>query len=108
MKIPLFLAALSLAAVSGTPLSFTPAQCEGFYPMHLQGICADKEAIYWCFTTQLVKTDLSGKLLKKVPVANHHGDLCFHDGKVYRRREPRQVQRSEGQRRFLGLRLRRQ
>jgi len=30
-----------------------------------------------------VKTDLSGKLLKKVPVANHHGDLCFHDGKLF-------------------------
>jgi hypothetical protein len=46
-------------------------------------ICVDKEAIYWCFTTTLVKTDLSGKLLKKVPVANHHGDLCYHDSKLY-------------------------
>lgn len=22
-------------------------------------------------------------LVRKIPVANHHGDLCFHDGKVY-------------------------
>ncbi|MEK6260890.1 MAG: hypothetical protein AABP62_20000 [Planctomycetota bacterium] len=57
--------------------------CEGTYRHHLQGICADKEAIYWCFTTQLVKTDLNGKLLKKVPVANHHGDLCHHNGMLY-------------------------
>lgn len=49
----------------------------------MQGICAAKEALYWSFTTTLVKTDLNGKLLQKTPVANHHGDLCFHDGKLY-------------------------
>jgi hypothetical protein len=49
----------------------------------LQGICVDEKAIYWSFTTTLVKTDLDGKLLKKVPVVNHHGDLCHHDGKLY-------------------------
>jgi hypothetical protein len=57
--------------------------CEGAYPQHLQGICVDKESIYWSFTTTLVKTDLNGKLLKKLPVVTHHGDLCFHDGKLY-------------------------
>jgi len=62
---------------------FGPVQCEGTYRHHLQGICADREAIYWSFTTQLVKTDLEGKRLKEVPVANHHGDLCVHDGKIY-------------------------
>ncbi len=58
-------------------------QCEGIFTHHLQGICTDEKAIYWSFTTTLVKTDMKGKLLKKVPVDNHHGDLCFHDGKVY-------------------------
>lgn len=62
---------------------FHSVQCEGIYPHHLQGVCADDEAIYWSFTTQLVKTDLEGKLLAKAPAANHHGDLCFHDGKLY-------------------------
>ena len=57
--------------------------CPGVYPHHLQGICADNDAIYWCFTTTLVKTDKQGKLLRKVPVANHHGDLCHHAGKLY-------------------------
>ena len=58
-------------------------QCEGTYQHHLQGVCTDGEAIYWSFTTQLVKTDHNGKLLHKVPVVNHHGDLCFHDGQLY-------------------------
>ncbi len=31
----------------------------------------------------LVKTGIDGKLLKKIPVANHHGDPCFQDGKLY-------------------------
>lgn len=57
--------------------------CEGAYPGHLQGVAAHEDAIYWSFTTVLVKTDGKGKLLKKIAVPNHHGDLCCHDGKVY-------------------------
>ncbi|MDP2323445.1 MAG: hypothetical protein Q8N51_05390, partial [Gammaproteobacteria bacterium] len=30
-----------------------------------------------------VKTDREGKLIKHVPTVSHHGDACFHDGKVY-------------------------
>jgi len=62
---------------------FRSVVCEGSYAHHLQGICVDDAAIYWSFTTTLVKTDLSGRVLKKVPVANHHGDLCFHNGRLY-------------------------
>ena len=62
---------------------FRNVSCEGTYQHHLQGICVDKSAIYWSFTTTLVKTDLDGKLLRKIPVVNHHGDLCHHDGKIY-------------------------
>ncbi len=57
--------------------------CEGTYQHHLQGVCTDEKSIFWSFTTTLVKTDMEGTLLKQVPVANHHGDLCFHDGKLY-------------------------
>jgi hypothetical protein len=61
-----------------------PVQCEGTYPKHLQGICTNGEgAIYWSFTDVLVKSDAAGKVLKKVPVADHHGDLCHKGGKVY-------------------------
>ncbi len=63
---------------------FHAVRCEGLYPGHLQGICTNnRDAIYWPFTTVLVKTDLAGRMLKKIDVASHHGDLCFYDGKVY-------------------------
>lgn len=58
-------------------------ECEGLYPHHLQGVCLDKDSIFWSFTTVLVKTDQQGKVLNKIPVANHHGDLCYQGGKVY-------------------------
>ena len=57
--------------------------CDGNYQHHLQGIGADASAIYWSFTTALVKTDLAGKVLKQIPVANHHGDLCVYDARIY-------------------------
>jgi hypothetical protein len=64
--------------------SFQPVSCEGTYKYHLQGVCTDeKDSIFWSFTTELVKTDRAGRIVKKVEVANHHGDLCFHAGKVY-------------------------
>jgi hypothetical protein len=59
-------------------------ECQGTYRHHLQGVCTnEKEAIYWSFTTTLVKTDRNGKVLQQVEVGNHHGDLCFDDGKIY-------------------------
>jgi hypothetical protein len=74
----LFTATASFAA------DFQPVSCEGAYPHHLQGVCTDeKESIFWSFTTKLVKTDRTGKVVKQVDVENHHGDLCFHDGKVF-------------------------
>jgi hypothetical protein len=63
---------------------FQSAKCEGVYPGHLQGICTDeRDVIYWSWTDNLVKTDARGRVLKQVKVAKHHGDLCFHDGKVF-------------------------
>ena len=89
----LFLFAMENSDADETPLTKAketavdqPAlqlSCPGKYQHHLQGVCADGDAIFWSVTTTLVKTDRQGKLLKKVPVANHHGDLCHHDGKIY-------------------------
>ena len=63
---------------------FTNVVCDGTYRHHLQGICTnDKDAVYWPFTTTLVKTDKRGNVLKEIPVEKHHGDLCFHENKVY-------------------------
>ena len=72
---------------AGEPLHDNPLRataCEGSYPRHLQGVCTNqRDAIYWCWTDALVKTDAQGRILKQVPVANHHGDLCYHAGRVY-------------------------
>lgn len=66
-----------------TPM-FGNVKCEGDYKHHLQGVCTNQSnSIYWSFTTDLVKTDRLGQVQKKVAVANHHGDLCFFDEKLY-------------------------
>ncbi len=66
------------------PAALGQVACQGDYQHHLQGVCHNGQgAIYWSFTTELVKTDRHGKVLKKIPVANHHGDLCFHAGKLF-------------------------
>jgi len=58
--------------------------CPGEYRQHLQGVCADPEGnLFWSFTSELVKTDSQGKLLLQIPVASHHGDLCYHDGRIF-------------------------
>jgi hypothetical protein len=82
------LAALSSILLLPSPAAraaeFGPVSCEGAYTHHLQGVCTDeKDALFWCFTTTLVKTDRTGKVSKQVEVASHHGDLCFREGRVY-------------------------
>ena len=57
--------------------------CGGDGPRHLQGVTCDGSAIYWSYTTRLVKTDLTGAQLAAVDVPGHSGDLCVHLGKVY-------------------------
>jgi len=83
MKRIVLAVAVLLAVSSVQAQDFRDVVCEGTYTHHLQGICTDQEAVYWSFTTTLVKTDRDGRVLKKVPVANHHGDLCFAAGKLY-------------------------
>lgn len=58
--------------------------CEGDYAKHLQGVCTDEhDALFWCFTDALVKTDRRGRIQKRIAVASHHGDLCHRDGLLY-------------------------
>ncbi len=58
--------------------------CEGLYVNHLQGITSDDgKYLFWSFTDTLVKTDMEGKILEKIPVDNHHGDLIYRAGKIY-------------------------
>lgn len=65
-------------------LGYGAVRCDGFYPKHLQGVAADGQgALFWSFTDILVKTDEAGEVLEKLDVADHHGDLCYHDGRVW-------------------------
>ena len=74
----------AIFAVLFTALPVQNLTCEGTYPHHLQGICTDNaDAMFWSFTTALVKTDASGKVSHRIEVGNHHGDLCYHEGRVY-------------------------
>ena len=77
------LAAVSLMAACAVHAdSITNSVSSG--AKHLQGVACDGEAIYWSFTTSLVKTDLTGaNKLAEVEVPSHSGDLCVHRGKVY-------------------------
>jgi hypothetical protein len=79
----LLLACLFLMASSVQAADWKAVNCEGHYRHHLQGVCVSGEHIYWSFTTTLVKSDVAGKVLKTIEVANHHGDMCAADGKLY-------------------------
>lgn len=79
----LVLVSVVLAFASVGAQDHSHVDCDGVYPHHLQGVCAHGDAFYWSFTTTLVKTDNTGKVLLRVPVANHHGDLCFRNGRIY-------------------------
>ena len=74
---------LLLGCSVASAAEFKAVTCQGDYPQHLQGVCAGDDSIFWCFTTKLVKTDPAGQILEQIDVASHHGDLCFHRGKVY-------------------------
>jgi hypothetical protein len=87
MRTTLVLVTLTICSTglaADAPSAFHAVECEGRYSHHLQGVCTDeRDSIFWCFTTQLVKTDREGKVTKRIEVGDHHGDLCFHDGKVF-------------------------
>ncbi len=58
--------------------------CEGKYPHHLQGVAGNPtDSLYWSFTTVLVKTDLTGRVLARREVPYHHGDLCLAGDRLY-------------------------
>lgn len=82
-RLPLLILGLLIGGLEAADVP-QPVVCEGAYPKHLQGVCSDgRGALFWSWTTAIVKTDLQGRLLKKVEAPNHQGDLCHHDGKIY-------------------------
>ncbi len=77
---------LGAMAAAGVPSAGLPTEivCEGQYPHHLQGLAGNGlDTLYWSFTDVLVKTDLAGKVLARVEVPTHHGDLCLVGDRLY-------------------------
>lgn len=70
---------------SQEPIGVEPGSivCEGIHPRHLQGVDTDGSSIWWSFTKELVRTDLSGRILLRAPVPKHHGDICVRNGVLY-------------------------
>jgi len=74
---------VSVVAVVGMAMSSEEIVCEGEYRGHLQGVTTDGSSLYWSMSVAIVKTDLSGKILRQVRAPYHQGDPCFYDGTVY-------------------------
>ena len=80
---------IALCCFAGTSIAVTSEaesgiNCEGSYGGHLQGIAVDPgRAIYWSFTVEIVKTDLEGRVVKSIEAPSHHGDLTYHNGRIY-------------------------
>ncbi|MDO4425660.1 MAG: hypothetical protein Q4D17_07865, partial [Planctomycetia bacterium] len=83
IQILMFAVCTVFFSINAYASSTNKIMCEGTYGGHLQGLDNDGASIFWAFTTELVKTDGDGKVLKKVEVPNHHGDLCCHNGVVF-------------------------
>jgi hypothetical protein len=81
-----FLALFNIATANDEDgkLPFKEISCEGSYFGHLQGVCSDGQSrLYWSYNTALLCTNGRGKILNKITVANHHGDLCFVNGRLF-------------------------
>ena len=55
----------------------------GDYAGHLQDVWREGKFLYWAHTQALVKTDMSGNILAKADVEEHHAGLEVRNGKVY-------------------------
>ena len=57
---------------------------EGDYAGHLQDVWYDGAGhIYWAHTHEILKTDLTGRILAKRSVEGHHAGIEVRDGRVY-------------------------
>ena len=83
-KTRLFAMATMVAVAASAVFADAITNNVGTATYHLQGVACDGEALYWCYSSKLIKTDLTGtNLLAEVEVPMHSGDLCVHNGKLY-------------------------
>lgn len=71
------------ASVSSDMPDVKEIKLEGEYSGHLQDVWREGPYIYWAHTQDLVKTDLTGKILNRVKVEGHHAGIQVKDGKIY-------------------------
>ena len=85
MKRIFFAVLLLLAghAASGAMPDAEVIRLPGEYRGHLQDVWHDGKSLYWAHTLDLIKTDLSGRILAKASVEGHHAGLEVRNGKVY-------------------------
>ena len=50
---------------------------------HVQGMCATSNALYFALHNQIVKTDWLGRLVKRIELPPHCGDICVWKGRLY-------------------------
>ena len=77
------LAAFVCCAAFGAMPDVDEIKLAGDYKYHLQDVWRDGNVLYWAHTSVLVKTDLSGNIIAKADVSEHHAGLEVKDGKVY-------------------------
>ena len=82
LAVTLLLALAGCAAFGAMP-DVAEIKLEGSYSGHLQDVWHDGKSLYWAHTLDLLKTDLSGKVIAKASVKGHHAGLEVRDGKVY-------------------------
>ena len=75
--------ALACITASGAMSESKEIQLQGEYKFHLQDVWRDGDFLFWAHTTQLIKTDLSGKIVAQADVGDHHAGIEVRDGKVY-------------------------
>ena len=55
----------------------------GEHPGHLQEVCRHGDNLYWMQTKVIYKTDLTGRVLAKRELEDHHAGADIRDGKLY-------------------------
>lgn len=73
----------SLGAAEHRAGGRTRIDLEGAYAGHLQDVWMTSNAIWWAHTECLVKTDRSGRILRRAAVGGHHAGLEVKDGRLY-------------------------
>ena len=76
---------LAAALFAGAPVQAKDEiRLEGDYAGHLQDVWYDGAGhLYWAHTRELVKTDLDGRIQKRVPVDGHHAGIEVRNGRAY-------------------------